>query len=66
MGIYENNNFIVYDKNSWEEYKKFCYLMDIKLNDVNSLKIFQGKAWPNFHYVVLLRQARITHKIFII
>ena len=44
MGIYENNNFIVYDKNSWEEYKKFCYLMDIKLNDVNSLKIFQGKA----------------------
>ena len=44
MGIVTKNGNIVMDKNSWEEYKKFCYLMDIKLNDVNSLKIFQGKA----------------------
>ena len=44
MGIYEKNNFIIYDKNSWEKYKEFCYLMDIKTNDIKSLKLFQGKA----------------------
>lgn len=44
MGFIEKNNFVIYDKNSWKEYKEFCYLMDIKTNDLKSLKLYKEKV----------------------